>query len=149
MTLKYMLSAKKSEENFFKNELNRVNLDIINIEENITKESKKYIHDNSNNVISDHPHFKEKHEIETRKESYYDYDWYKETYGVRNPLDSFGLKYDYKGPDRVLYTYCKECEVYFNKEYRAEDNEFSGEEIFKNGILKIEQKKLEKLFRGY
>jgi hypothetical protein len=149
--LKYTLSIKKTEQEHLEIELNKVKSDIVSIERELANECKKYVQDNSQNIISIHPHYTEKHIIEERNESYYDHDWYRNTYGIRNPVDSFGLRYDYKGPNSILYTYCRECEVYFNKEYKKEEetDELSGEEIFRKGILKIEQKKLEQLFRGY
>lgn len=147
--LKHKLSAKKSEEDFFKNELNRVKTEVVKIERDLENECKKYITDYSDNIISCHPHYEEKHAIEKKQESYYDNDWYRDTYGVRNPVDSFGLRPEYKGPNTILYTFCKDCDVYFNKKYRYPDEEVNGDEIFKNGILIIEQKKLEKILRGY
>jgi hypothetical protein len=86
-----------------------INKDIIKIKDDAKKICKDFISECADYLLNKHIHFQEKHTIDVKTTYYYDTDWFRDTYGSRNPHDSYGLPYDYEGPDRMVYVICKEC----------------------------------------
>jgi len=143
------LQDKKAEYDYLKNQQHKIALEMYNINQAIKNTCKDYIQDVSNNIIKNHSHYINNHHIEVRSEYQYDYDWFKETYGRRNPVQSNGLPYEYEGPDTMMYVFCKECDEYFTQAYRKNDVdnvEERGLDLYRNGILKKEITNLENTF---
>lgn len=147
------LFHKNSEKEFHKNQQYKIQKEINDIEMKINNLCKEFIEKNSTVILNNHQHYKDAHSLEISSTYYYDTDWFKTHYGIRNPQDSYGLPYEYEGPDTILYVVCPICEQHFTKEYKKEFGESKeemnkkGEEIFKKGILKKERIELENTFK--
>ena len=103
----------------------------------------QFIKENKSSILQEHPHYKEHHNLVIKTTYYYDTDWFRDTYGTRNPVDSYGFPLEYEGPDRLIYVICKECNISIQKPEKNIKSEIElGEEIFQNKILKNFRKRL-------
>ena len=103
------ISIKSSEKKNYKQQIVLIDKDLIKIKDDAKNLCKDIVSECSDYLLDKHIHFQEKHIIDVKTTYYYDTDWFRNTYGTRNPHDSYGMPYDYEGPDRLMYVICKEC----------------------------------------
>ena len=151
-TCKHELQHKESEYNFHEEQKWRIQDEIFTIQEKIKGLCKSLVQDISHDIISNHKHYSEKHDLDVKTTYYYDHDWFKDTYGKRDNYDYYGRPYEYEGPDTMMYVVCYNCDLSFTKSYKKifEETEKNvneaGKELFRNGILKIKRLEFEDKF---
>lgn len=141
---------KVSEKEFHQNQVSLINTHIMEIKNKSNSLCNDFISQYSDILLNKHPHFQKNHTIEVKTTYYYDQDWIRDTYGVRNPCDSYGIPYEYEGPDTLIYVICKKCieenivdvikKPFYSKDLI--DIHILGEKLLKEKILKNMKREL-------
>lgn len=113
--------------------------ELNSIKYQINKEIEDYVNNSRESFLQKHIHYKEKHKLEITEEYFYDYDWFRDTYGKRYPVDEYGREYVYEGNNIIVFSVCKSCELSYKKDYDnkdlAYDKNIIGNKIFEELIL--------------
>jgi hypothetical protein len=144
--LKVLLNYKQSEKKLLESQLAKVNQDIYKLSDNFDNELKIYVHrENRERFLLEHDHYKNNHVLKITSEWYYDTDWFKYKYGVKNPYDEYGREYPYEGPDTMAWGICEKCGISINIPCKKEqDTSEIVEKEFENHILRKKQSELRK-----
>jgi len=146
----FQYQYKFSEKTYAEQQLSRINKDLFVLQRDIQQELNHFVyHEKNNDIIVNHPHFKNKHNITADIENYYDTDFMKFKYGVEIPITEDGTSMSYEGPNFLIWITCDECKITLKKEYYKYNENINEEEIKQIGQEEMKRHVLQQKLTEY
>lgn len=88
-----------------------LNMKIKSNKELLKQLAETQVHENRDKILAEHKHYCEGHELDIYTETYYDEDYFRDTYGCKSGRDERGRRIAYDGDTLWVSATCDECDV--------------------------------------